>query len=819
MALKEPNCSRLAKLGSLMAAALLCCASSIAQILAPTEPLEAVDGKVKEATQDAKEKVKAKDPLVIGPEWARVKQKNGADAKDAQKAEKSMPAEKPRSALKDDLIQGEAFAEDRPDDAKLRGTVKQAPAERKALDPFYAKLCKAEDPPVDLNVTFDAASANDIVPAFSQILKFNYMVDPQVKGAVTMSVNAKMTTFEVWQMFEQILWLAGSYCSYEGGVVHVMPFAKMPQERKALADHEPSANVEVDLVPVRNASSKDLVEKIQPFLTEGAKAQDVPHQNSIMVVEAPANLPKIKALIKLLDHKNKANWPQAVIRCQNVSATRIKNELASLLPVIGFPVTVDNVVAEPGTIHLLSLDRLQALVATAANQEALDELTHWVGILDRSDVGEQERVFVYKVVNGKADELTQALSAIFSVDGSSISPSSSGSSSSGSGSSSSSSGLSGLGSKSKSGSLGSTSSQSSSASGGTQQGSIKSSQGKSEDGPGSVFEIPVKVFADNVQNRLVIRTVPRAYATMNAVLERLDTAPAQVLLQVTVSEISLDDSNEYGIEFSEKITGGKNSVNSVFGTNYQGLNPGSTTDTGAKYYIYNPNDPNSKFAYLRAVAGKSKMNVLSSPQIMVINNSEAKISVGDEVPIVTSEITDTASTTADNTSLKRSIEYQDTGVILTVTPHITKGGMITMDLQQEVSDATKNLLTDIDSPVIQKRLVKTTMALRDGSTLFVAGLIREKANESTSSIPLFSDSEFLAKLFGYTTGEQKRTELVVMITAIMVDEHSNVEAMVRRYKDAMELIRRSDDLEYAARKKAQEKLVKEKQKQDDDLWH
>ena len=708
-----------------------------------------------------------------------------------QAAEKATPAAAPQAApepqkhpaspvepIKDDQVQSQPYSNDHQTDEKLRATIKTHEQEKPIVEPFYVKLCKPDDPPVDLNVTFDAASVNDIVPAFSQILKFNYMIDPQAKGAVTMSVNAKMTPLEVWQMFEQILWLSGAYCSMEGGVIHVLPFSKMPQERKAMADHEPIGNVEVRLIPIRSASSKDLVEKIKPFLTEGAAATDIPHQNSILVVESPANLPKINSLIKLLDRKNKSNWPQAVIRCENVSATRIKSELASLLPVLGFPVTTDNVVAEPGTIHLVSLDRLQAIVATAANQEALDELTHWVGVLDRADVGEQERVFVYKVVNGKAEELTQALSAIFNVEGSSISPSASSSSSSSSAS------------QSQTASKSSTQQPANSAASG-----VKSTQTKNENGPGSVFEIPVKIFSDAVQNRLVIRTIPRTYAMINAILVRLDTAPSQVLLQVTVSEITLDDTNSFGVEFSGKVTGGKNSVNSVFGTNYSNLNPGSSTDYGGKYYIYNPNDPSSKFGYLKALAGKSKLNVLSSPQIVVVSHSEAKISVGDKVPIVTNEITDTASTSTTSTALNRSIQYQDTGIILTVTPHVTKGGMVTMDIQQEVSNAVPTTSSGLDSPTIQQRLIKTSMSIKDGSTLFVAGLIKEQASETISSIPIFWNSEFLSKLFGSSTSEKIRTEIIMMITVRIIDEKSNVEDMVRRYKQAMEMVKRSENLD------------------------
>ncbi len=687
--------------------------------------------------------------------------------------------------LQDDAIDVKPYKNDKPVDEKLK-TDQKAPLEvKKEKSAFYEKLAKEGDKPVEVAISFDAATINDIVPAFAQMLKFNYLIDPQVKGAVTMTVNSKMTEKEAWQMFEQILWLSGAYCSPDGDVIHILPFAKMPQERKMLAGHDPSANVEVDLLPIRSASSKDLIEKIKPFMTEGATVVDIPHQNSILIVETPANLTKLKELVKMLDRKNKADWPQTVIRCNNISATRVKNELASLLPVLGFPVTADNVVAEPGSIHLMSLDRLQALIATAANQEALDELNHWVEILDRSDVGEQEKIFIYKVVNAKADELAQALSTMFAVDGSSVSSSSYPSSSSTGSSTSTAPDTSSKSSTKTSSSLNSSSLK-------------NSNSGKNSDGPGSLFEIPVKVFVDSVQNRLVVRTVPRTYAMVNAVLARLDTVASQVLLQVTVSEITLTESTQFGLEFSDEQTA--NGVKSLYGTNYSSLNPGSSTDYGAKYWLTNTNNPDEKFAYLKALAGNGKINVLSSPQLVVVSHTEASINVGDKVPIVTSEITDTASTSSNNTAVRRSIQYENTGIILTITPHVTKGGLITMDIKQEVSDAVKNTLSDLDSPVIQQRVVKTSLSIRDGSTLFVGGLIRERESDTLSTLPFLTSVPLLAKMFGSNEYEKKKTELVVMVTGRIIDENSRVEEMTRRYKQAAEAIRRLENGETGKKK-------------------
>jgi type II secretion system protein D len=701
-----------------------------------------------------------------------------------------------KETMKDEAV--ETLPSPKTDD-KIKDIIKLTERKRnddlEKQEPFYVKRLAgegSEEMPITLNL--DAAPIANVVRAFSNFLKFDFLIDPQVTGNVSISVNnSKMSKREVWEMFEQILWLAGSYCSPDGDILHILPFAKMPQERKILADHDPRANVEAVLLSIRNAASKDIVEKIKVFITPGATVIDIPHQNSILLIESPANVAKIRSLVKLLDQKNKNNWPQAVIQCINVSATRIKNELAATLPILGFPVSTENIQAEPGSINIVSLDRLQVIVATAANEEALDELKKWVAILDRTDVGEQEQVFIYKIVNSRADELLSAISIIFPTESTSIAAGDSGGSSSSS--SSSSTGTTGGLSKS----IGSSSpSRGSSASSGTSSAKSKpasstsstssGAKGQDDKGAGSVFDVPVKIFSDGVHNRLVIRTTPRTYAMMRAVLERLDTVAAQVLLQVLVSEVTLTDDTAYGLEFSEKR--GEGNTQSLFGTNWTSLAKGSTgkASDGFKYLFTNKNDPDQKFAYIKAIAGKGKVKVLSSPQILVASHSQAKISVGDRVPILTNTITDTASVTTAGTAVNSTIEYVDTGIILVITPHVTEGGLITMELDQTVSDAIPITSSTIDSPTISERVLQTVLSIRDGGTVIVGGIIKEKSSTNNQSVPFVSEINLLSKLFGNTTSTSVRTEMVVLITGRIVDEHSNLDEITARYKQALKAI-------------------------------
>ncbi len=649
----------------------------------------------------------------------------------------------------------------------------------KEIQPFYMKFIKksgkADKDGTKVTINFNGASLSDVVPAFAQILKFNYSIDPECRGTVTMAIDEKLTPVELWKIFEQMLWMCGTYCSSSGELIRILPQSKMSMQQQIGVgkDLVSQANVELLFYPLKYADAKKLVEQLKPFTHKGGTFIALERQNAIMLVDSPANIPKMYRLIKAMDKKDKYNWHKVVIPCHNVSSGKIVKELSELLPVLGFQVSLDTDKPVPGAIQLGYLERLQVIIASAATEEALDELKRWVGLLDKTDVGEQERVFIYSVVNGKADELSQALSVVFPVEGASLAAENT----------------------KKTASSGTFK--------GTSSSKVKSSS-SSPDGPGSVFEIPVKIFADAVHNRLVIRTTPRAYAMMKAVIERLDTVPTQVLLQMLVVEITLHKNTKFGLEFSDQGAG--DSLESIFGTNYKNLVPASGQDAqyGGKVWIFNPNNPSEKFGYVQALAGNSNVKVVSSPQVLAISHTKAKISVGSRVPLVQSEISNSQSvvTTANDTStsLVRNIQYFETGIILEVTPHVSRGGRITLDVSQTVSEAVNNTTSSIDSPEISERLLETSMSIRDGQTIIIGGLIKEQMVDNLDTVPFVGKIPILGRLIGDNDLTLKRTELLMLITGTVINENTRLQDLLKRYKNTVEHLKEFHDKTYKKKK-------------------
>lgn len=662
---------------------------------------------------------------------------------------------------------------------------------RKDTDALYKKLFpdqqeEGESEYIKVSINFDAANLGDVIPAFATPLKMNYILDPGVTGTITMSVKSNFRPREVWTLFEQILQMAGAYCEMENQVVHIRPISKITQEKKML---RPDSNIEVQLVPLKFITPQDIAAQLKNFLSDTATATPLERQNAILLVENSANIERLILLIEQLDRRSKDGWQRAVFNCRYVQANQIVEELLSILPVLGFPVIDGKQTSGEGEIGIVSIDRLQTIVASAVTKESIQEIQKWIKNLDRPDSGDQDRVYLYEVVNGKAEELLSALDVIFSVEGSVMSAETAGGASTGSG----------QGAKSTKTNVSSLSSSS---------GNKSSEELKSN----NIFDAPVKVFADAVHNRLLIRTTPRTYAIVRAILDRMDTIPAQILMQVLVVEIELSDNNEFGMEFA--FTSGGSNNKSIYGTNFEQLKPntGDGMQTGGSFTIFNPKNPDEKFGYIRALASKNKMTVLSSPQIVVKSNAKAKFSVGKRVPTISNEITDTQSITPGDTSLRRSYVYEETGIILEVSPQVTKGGMISMDIEQTISDAIDNNMKGMDTPIIKQDILETTLAIRDGRTIIMGGLIREKQTEVITSLPWIADVPFLRTLLGNTSKATERTEILVLVTATIIREQNDLEAMVRRYNQAVREIDKFELRQYHQEQiveKEHEKVINE----------
>jgi general secretion pathway protein D len=293
--------------------------------------------------------------------------------------------------------------------------------------------------------------------------------------------------------------------------------------------------------------------------------------------------------------------------------------------------------------------------------------------------------------------------------------------------------------------------------------------------------------ADEENNTLLIMATPQDYRKILAVLEELDIVPLQVSIEVTIVEVLLKDSLKYGLQwfFKGKGIGDYNTVGGLGGSNsnldisggigslIDGFNWSLLDSTGAVRTV------------LTAFADDSLVNVLSAPSIMVLDNQEASIQVGDEVPTISQTQSGTGGT--PNTNVIQNIQYRDTGIILNVKPRVNPGGLVTMEVSQEVSSAVTTEVSDISSPTIQTRKVNSTVAVQSGQTVVLGGLIRDSRATADGGIPgLYKIPVVGTLLFGETNNEAERVELVVVITPRVVANAQDAEDLKDDFRIRMQ---------------------------------
>ncbi|KZT16583.1 type II secretion system protein GspD [Acidovorax sp. GW101-3H11] len=451
-------------------------------------------------------------------------------------------------------------------------------------------------------------------------------------------------------------------------------------------------------------------------------------------------------------------------------------------------------VASPlgGLIRVFPVERLNALVVVTPRAHLLTQVETWVRRLDRPTDTLEASLFVYPVQNGSALQLAEMLNGLFG--GQSAQAKSGGGVAGGSaptqftqGAGTGSAGL-------NSGSMGGTSplggtgtgagtgTGTGSAGGGGFQamGNNKTSPNNTSLTSTSQLDGNVRVVADEKRNALLIRAPRTEYRRIEQALRELDKAPAQVLIEASIVEVSLTGNLQYGVEWfvQNSISGGREGQALL---NMRDSGVIAPRQPGFSYTILNK--AGVVRATLNALAEKSQVRLLSSPSVLVLNNHNATIQVGQQQPIKSS-----TSVTTGNL-VTESITYKDTGVMLSVTPSVNAGGLITMDISQQVTD-----VGEADSATGQRafltRQIQTRVAVRSGEPIVLGGLIRENDTTGRSGVPLLSSLPVVGALFGNTTNNNNRTELLVLLTPRALEDDDalrSASAELRQRMRAMSL--------------------------------
>jgi general secretion pathway protein D len=270
----------------------------------------------------------------------------------------------------------------------------------------------------------------------------------------------------------------------------------------------------------------------------------------------------------------------------------------------------------------------------------------------------------------------------------------------------------------------------------------------------------LRIVSDARNNALIIYATPKEYELIDQAMQRLDVAPLQVLIEATIAEVTLNNTLQYGLQWFFRVGNSNFTLSTLASGAVSPVFPGFN-------YVLNAS---SVQIVLNALTAITQVKVISSPDLLVLDNGTGHLQVGDQVPIATQSA---VSVISPGAPVVNSVDYLSTGVILNITPRVSSSGLVLLDIDQEVSQAVQTTSSSINSPTIQQRRIESSVAVNTGETIALGGLIQDHSSNTVSGIPILSNIPILGNLFKSTSNEHDRTELLVLLSPKVIKNTSD----------------------------------------------
>lgn len=595
--------------------------------------------------------------------------------------------------------------------------------------------------------------------AFGEILKINYTIAEDVNASsekITLNMNRKMAGKDFFPFAVDLLRKNNLDIRDENGMIYV----RRKSQQTSQYTGAPSSEIYVGSIPPDLSPQKritlivatsyvpasqilQVVRQLQ-YLSSDIKAETLPGTQALALSGTVGALNKIAGLFDQLDRTSFADRDFNLIYFDYINVIDFDKKMKEVLPALGIPIGKNTT-----DVGLLTIpfEKINGLLVISSRKEWFDVLLSWKDKLDAVEsMGDALQIFVYRPKNRPAAELVDVLKAVSSGGPLPAAPATTTN---------------------------------------MQRTTAPPMSGAAGDAvPGKGFS----AILDKGRNAVIVSSSPANYKLIRNILIQLDTPPRQILIEATIMEVTLTDKLQYGMEWFLQ-----HSINTSNAGNYEGtlstLGGLALGATGLNYAITKL--PGDFRANINMYANKNLINIISTPHIAMLDGMEASITVGTEVPVVTSEVTasDLASTTSTSgtvtPSIMRNVQYRNTGVILRVKPVINSEGAMTIEISQELSEAQNNTVSSIDSPLILNRSIHTTLAVKSGETVLLGGLISSNKSTGESKVPFFGDIPLIGHLFKTESTGNTKTELIVQITPYILNDLDQLEYITKKFSDTL----------------------------------
>ncbi|HYC74693.1 type II secretion system secretin GspD [Brevundimonas sp.] len=574
------------------------------------------------------------------------------------------------------------------------------------------------------NVVFDQAPVAAVADAIlGQTLRRSFRIDPSVQGALTLSLTGRMSEAEALASFDRALRSLNAALVAEGGGYAIVPAAQASRLNAppVVAREGVDALAGTAVYQARSIGAAEIARLLEPLAGEGATVRADPAREQLYISGDPTTVNALVRTARSLD----VDWLEGkslqFFPVRHATPADIASEIRQVFGGADGPMG--------NQIQFIELGRLNGLLVIARSTAGLDRAAEWIQRFDRAPPPAARRLRSIPLANLEADQFVTTLSSLL-----------------------------GTGTAGAPGATAAGESPSAATAPASAEGSspLAGSSGAGMAGA-------LRLTADARTNSLILLADDAEYRNVLDIVRELDAPPPQVLIEATIAEVTLNDRLRFGVQWffdDGDLTGGFSSgANDDAAPGFPGLS--------VRYLNLDVR------AVLNALSTVTDVQLISTPRILVLSNESAELQVGDQVPI----ITQTAVGLNDDSRIVNSVQYRDTGVVLSVTPRVTESGRMFIQIEQEVSEVSGTTSSDIDSPTIQQRRLSTRIQVEDGQLVVLGGLLRSSRSLGDTGVPYLSRIPALGALFRSRDTTERQTELVMFLRPTVIRARSDIDAV------------------------------------------
>ena len=592
---------------------------------------------------------------------------------------------------------------------------------------------------------------------FGSILGVGLQMDPQVarmQDLVTLRTPGPQAPRDFYQLATQVLRSYGVATEYNAGMVFFSRARDSSGSTPLIVSGRTLPEVPIShrpvfqLVEMQSVRATDVVSLLNvAFKDSGLTIQPESGRNAVILMGKPELVRQAGDAVRVLDRPFMRGRASARLEPAFVTAPELAKRLIEVLGAEGYGAAIYGAGGAPGTaVLVLPLEAANAVLVFAADRSVLDHAVEWARSIDKPNpTAGSDGLFYYLVKNTQAKEIVTTITGLRNDAGSTRNPSRD-------------------------------------AIDGSQVGMpapAPAAAANPSAGGGDLSK--GKLSLDEPRNAIIYQGSATDWGRLLPLIQQMDRAPRQVMIEVTVAEVTLTDDQEFGVAWlANNADLGKFNGNISSGV--------LQTGTGGSGLSYLLDIGGQTRASLKALASLDRISVLSTPRLMVKSGEEASFDVGTEVPTISSQAT-SGITTGGNTGIIQTVQYRKTGILLNIKPVVYSDDRVDLELRQEVSEALPiGSDSKVSSPAIFNRSYSTSLSLKDGSAILIAGLMSERQTSGNSGVPYLKDVPLLGNLFKTQKRGRNKTELVLMIVPYIIETDTQAEELSRSLSQRFELL-------------------------------